>query len=798
MAAETRASDRLLGRWGVRLLALAGCFLVTVSAFGWWLDSRVLDDQGFADVVAKASQQPEVRDYVADQATLRLASSSNFVSGARPIVTDAVSNAIATPPVEDAIREFAARAHQQVFKTGTSQRVDIDAQQASTTIRSALQTINPSLSKKLPANVLDASATISQNSAVDTAFTISRWVWLWLPIGIVGIALLAIAMARARDRVRAIRTVGIVLAVSGALLAGVGAATPALAAVAANGDAARGEAVAAFIGVLIGRLVGAGLAFILIGLAVALAPGKDGGDLRDRVQRVRGWVERKRTSPRWRFAGGLALFLFAASVLTRPTQTARTLVELLAVLGLYVAVVICLRASGVLATDHSIPRLKKRQVAGVFGSMVVAAILTATVAVAAVAANTSAPSANPEQSGCNGYMELCPQPIDQLVWPASHNAMSSSAYNFLGAEHTITIPEQLNSGARFLMLDAYYGYDDNGIVRTNLAGGVDRKTLEKERGPDAVRALDRIGALTGTADTSGHKQDVYFCHDLCELGAVRASDVFSGVSDFLDRNLTAVVVLDLEDYVQPKDVRAALDDAGLGPRLLTLTPEQLHTKTLLDIVTPKKKQKDAPRRLIVVSEKHGGVEKWLPKTYSLFQETPYTFTSVKDFTCAPNRGGKDKPLLLINHWLRPDGPPDPTAASNVNSRAVLTKRFKACIARRKRLPNAVAVDFTSIGDFNPTINRFNAAVAKVTGVSDSIDRVVAFHRRRADLTQAQLNELKGLRRLPRISGADALNLLGPLAGQLVHPPQIDEFERDNGLQPPPVSTTTTVPAAANP
>ena len=102
--------------------------------------------------------------------------------------------------------------------------------------------------------------------------------------------------------------------------------------------------------------------------------------------------------------------------------------------------------------------------------------------------------ANPRTSGCNGYIELCLQPIDQVVWPASHNAMSSSAYNFLGAEHTITIPEQLNAGARFLMLDAYYGYDDNGIVRTNLAGGVDRKKLEKERGPDAVRR-----AATGSA-----------------------------------------------------------------------------------------------------------------------------------------------------------------------------------------------------------------------------------------------------------------------------------------------------------
>ena len=116
-----------------------------------------------------------------------------------------------------------------------------------------------------------------------------------------------------------------------------------------------------------------------------------------------------------------------------------------------------------------------------------------------------APKANEAHSGCNGYFELCAQPIDQIVWPASHNAMSSSAYNFLGAEHTITIPEQLIVGARFLMLDVYYGYDDNGLVRTNLAGGVDRSSSRRTRGKAAVDSLQRVGALTGTADTSGQE-----------------------------------------------------------------------------------------------------------------------------------------------------------------------------------------------------------------------------------------------------------------------------------------------------
>jgi hypothetical protein len=784
MATGQARTKFTFGRWGVRFMAIGGCLLIALASVGWWLDTRVFDDDGFGDVVAKASQKEEVRNYIADQATLRLARSSNFVSAARPIVTDAIAQAIATPPVEEAIRDFAVRGHHQVFQARSGRRVDIDAQEASTTIRSALQTINPSLSKKLPANVLDASATISQNSSVDTMFKISQWIWLWIPVGLIGVAMLGFALVKSRDRVRAIRAVGISLAITGALLAGFGAATPALASAAENGDPGRGDAVAAFISTLTGRLVGAGWAFVLIGLALAFAPGKDGGDLRDRVQRIRAWFQRKRESRRWRFAGGIGVVLLATLVLTQPGEVASTLIDLLAVAAVYVGVIVCLRASGLLVTDHAIPKLHKRQVVAVFAAMAVGFIGTATVVVGAVASNTSEPVANPDQNGCNGFIELCLQPVDQVVFAGSHNAMSSAAYNFLGAEHTITIPEQLNAGARLLMLDVYYGYDDDGLVRTNLAGGVDRKTLEKERGKEAVDALDRMGALTGTADTSGKKQDLYFCHDFCELGAVKATDVLSQIGDFLDRNLTEVVILDFEDYVKPKDLHQALDDAGLLPRLRKIAPSKMDTTTMLDLVKPKhKKDPENPRRLIVLSEKHGGEMPFLAKTYGLYQETPFTFTAIKDFDCAPNRGGTNKPLLLVNHWLRPDGPPDPVEAGKVNSRKTLTARFKQCIAARAQLPNAFAVDFTAIGDLYKSVDRFNGAVATMTGGRASVTRVIRHHRNSGVLTAPQLQELNGIRRLPKVSEQQARELLGPIADSLITAPGIKDFEKFNGLEP---------------
>ena len=523
------------GRWTVRLLAVVGSILVVLGAFGWWLSTRVLEAEGFADVAAKASQHEEVRDYIGDQASLRLARTSNFVSAARPVVSDAISAAVATPPVRDAVHDFVTRAHEQVFQARGARRVDVNAQEAAVTIRSALQTINPALVEEAarracstppppsrsptpstcssaPAagwrtSTCPASSSASGSSSWRwsrpgsgcgrSARSASRWPWR-------GVSSSASASRRRPSR-----------------------PSPPTA------DPLRGDAVAVFIQVLTGRLVAAGQAFFVFGILLALAPGHDGGDLRHRVTRIRAWFAEKRTRPRWRFVGGVVLMALALVVVTKPTTVAHWTLLVAAGLALYVGIVICLRASGLLETDHAIPKLHKRQLAGVFAAVVVSSLLTATLAVQLVASATSEPRANPTNQGCNGFIELCAQPLNQIVWPASHNAMSSAAYNFLGAEHTITIPEQMNAGARFFMIDAYYGYEDNGLVRTNLAGGANREELRKERGDEAVRELDRLGALTGVADTSGEKQDLYFCHDFCELGAVPASQIFADIDAFL-------------------------------------------------------------------------------------------------------------------------------------------------------------------------------------------------------------------------------------------------------------------------
>jgi hypothetical protein len=357
------------------------------------------------------------------------------------------------------------------------------------------------------------------------------------------------------------------------------------------------------------------------------------------------------------------------------------------------------------------------------------------------------------------------------------------------------------------MLDVYYGYDDNGLVRTNLAGGVDRAQLERERGKAAVDNLQRIGALTGTADTSGHKQELYFCHDLCELGAVKAVDVFREINDYLDRNLTDFVVLDFEDYVQPKDLKAALQESGLYDRVRTMTPSEIHAVPLGYLLAPKKGQRENPRRVLTVSEKHGDVYKWLPPTYSLFQETPYTFSKITDFSCAPKRGKAGNPMLLINHWLRPNGPPDPSEAAKVNSRSVLLDRFRTCAARRQAFPNVLAVDFTEVGDLQSTVRELNSAVARVTGTTFVVDQAIRNAFDSGALTEAEATEIRGLHRLPKVTAKRADVLLGVARGFLTVPGSLAKLEADNcvknvpatGLAPGPVIPSAyVVPNDLNP
>jgi hypothetical protein len=195
------------------------------------------------------------------------------------------------------------------------------------------------------------------------------------------------------------------------------------------------------------------------------------------------------------------------------------------------------------------------------------------------------------------------------------------------------------------------------------------------------------------------------------------------------------------------------------------------------MINPKHEtDKENPRRLIVTSEKHAGEASWLIGTYEISGESSYDVpTSTSQFNCNPKRGGTDKSFLIVNHWLKSNGPPDPVAATKTNSRKVLTQRLQQCIAKRQQLPNTIAVNFTSQGDLFKTVDLYNAAISRQSGVTPTVTKAVKQLRDREGITDSELRELNALHRLPKISEATARKLLGPLADRIPTPVSLRTF-----------------------
>ncbi len=106
---------------------------------------------------------------------------------------------------------------------------------------------------------------------------------------------------------------------------------------------------------------------------------------------------------------------------------------------------------------------------------------------------------------------------------------------------------------------------------------------------------------------------------------------------------------------------------------------------------------------------------------------------------------------------------------------MLTQRLQQCIAKRQQLPNTVAVNFTSQGDLFKTVNLYNAAIARQSGVTPIVTKAVKQLRDREGITDSELRELNALHRLPKISAATARKLLGPLADRIPTPRALRTF-----------------------
>jgi hypothetical protein len=287
--------------------------------------------------------------------------------------------------------------------------------------------------------------------------------------------------------------------------------------------------------------------------------------------------------------------------------------------------------------------------------------------------------------------------------------MSAPAPGKYSSQQDRPIADQLADGVRGLLIDTHYADRlPNGRLRTYF-GSREQLRLQAEQdgiNPDAVDAALRIRERLGFAGEG--ERGMYLCHTFCELGGTALEPVLDELRDFLVAHPNQVLVVVNQDYVNPEDFVAAVEDAGLA-EFAYRGPVSGEWLTLRQMI-------DTGQRVLFLAENQAGAAPWYRLAYeSITEETPYSFSKVGQLTkpanlpasCEPNRGPANAPLLLVNHWITTDPVPLPSNAAKVNAYDPLLRRTRECERLREHLPNLVAVDFYRRGDLFRVVDTLN-------------------------------------------------------------------------------------------
>ncbi|MFE6566647.1 hypothetical protein [Streptomyces rochei] len=288
---------------------------------------------------------------------------------------------------------------------------------------------------------------------------------------------------------------------------------------------------------------------------------------------------------------------------------------------------------------------------------------------------------------CQGSAELCDARYDEIAQLASHNAMATTADRFIGPLQDPDIVGQLDAGVRVLLLDTHRWERPEEVA--------DRLSTS-----DFSPALRR--RLTGILErVNPPEPGLWLCHSVCGAGALELAPTLRQIGDWLRANPTEVVTLILQDGVGAVDTQAAFEQAGLADLLYEPDPDPDRPWPELGEMI------DGGRRLVVFAEKADGPAPWYRNFYRYGMETPFAFRSPDEMSCLPNRGGTDKRLFLLNHFVTAGGGRR-LDAGTVNARERVLERAHTCERRRGRPVNFIAVDYATIGDALGAVEELNA------------------------------------------------------------------------------------------
>jgi hypothetical protein len=692
-----RGRQRLRRRISIGL-ACAGAVLVLCGGLIAYAGHVVSNSRQFATRATSALGDGSMRALIARRLTAQVVAARSELIAVRPVIESAINAVVGSAPFQSVFEGAIYDLHRSVFTTGqdtfTLRLADVGV-----LVEASLRAFAPSLAAKLPENAgqtFTAVASGDLRNVSDAARTINdvrdSGVWLLVAGGLV----LVLSVAVATERGVAIRRVGVALVVIALLVVVVYViARPVVLARFAEGDprTAAGVVWDAFLSDLrvwaLGTAAGGAL---LAACASVLA-----AERRERTSEVM----RKAfaaEAPSGGIAAGIAFALIVVGGLAvvAPSTVLAAVTVMAGGVLLYAGVRRLLMLAltiDVRARLRGRPRVPEsvRSRARLLRVVALATLLGGIVFVLARLTHGEPALAHPITS-CNGHEQLCDRPLNDVVFPAAHNAMASatdSGWLFPAQDNGISA--QLQAGIRGLLIDTHYGYKAPRGVATELTAETSKLASVVDKvGPEFIASVERLRATVGFKHSG--QRAVYLCHAFCEVGSTPAVGALRTIRDYLVRHPDQVVILSVEDDVTPQDTAAAFRDSGLlglvyeGPAGPWPTLRQLI---------------EQDRRVVVFAENQTGGIAWYRPQFELMEETPYHFRSVKKVedpsSCRPNRGGTGKSLFLLNNWVDTSPAPKPANADKVNAYDALLARARRCESERHHLPNLLAVDFYKRG-----------------------------------------------------------------------------------------------------
>jgi hypothetical protein len=687
--------------YGAVLLVGATC--TAFGAVGSTLSRSVFDPVAFGDRAASSLSDPRVAAFAANRITDTVLEQSPDLTAVRPLILAVTEGLTASESMRGLVRAAARSAHRTFFAEGTRQIV-LSVPDVGILLRNAFERASPRLAERIPDQVQAIAASLDFGGG--TQVVIDVWelreelTWLVTILFLMGPLVLVLGIALAEDRRHGLVGAGVVLLGAGLLLT---ASLP-LGSIAVSRlaeDPLTGGALAGLWDACLAGLTAWGILLGGLGLLFTAAA----TSLLDTFEPLV-WLRRaglaigepppsKRGRLLWGLgvlAAGLVAALAPRPVLSVLVMVAGTAIALVGAREIFRLLLESVETRPALARAGGAQRALARTVLVVGVALALATLWLGLRNPLSTPAPTSVRT-------CNGHMALCERRVEEVTFPAAHNAMSNAEIpDWMFPHHQRAIAGQLREGVRALLIDVHYGFPGASRIKTDLSGErPTREILVEALGEEGLEAAMRIRARLVGADEGS--RGLYLCHGFCEIGAYQLVPTLAEIRSFLLQHPGEVLLIVVEDYVAPEDLAGAFAESGLGD-LVYRGPDGPPWPQLHDLVA-------SGQNLLVFLESGRPGVSWLRPAFRHIQETPYTFHSPEDFSCRANRGGTSGSLFQINHWIETTPAPRPSNAERVNARDFLLARARQCQGERGRLPNLLAVDFYRSGDLFGVVRELN-------------------------------------------------------------------------------------------